>query len=229
MTATCPKGEHVSFGGVIAEFKPPPGVGTRPLVFAEGMRRTAADRWTVSGQSGTKSVGSHLTSIAYCDRGRVPTSVSKKVGLAANQVGSATATCPAGLVVVGGGFNSGAAPGHLELVVQLARVTSTQWRVTLRNIAPGATSVTAIAYCGHGPAPKVQVSAVGMAAKKGGTARASCPAKTSLVFGGLVALSPSSADLEPFSWTAASTTQWAVGGYNDGGSNGTMEALAYCR
>jgi hypothetical protein len=233
VTATCPKGEHVSFGGLVAEFKPPPDSTNKPVVFPEGMRRTAPDRWTVTGQSGTPGIGSRLTAIAYCDRGAVPSTASSTVAVAANRTGSVTATCPAGKVVVGGGYNSGASRAHLELMVRLERPTPTQWRVILRNIAPRATTITALAYCGPGPAPTPHVNTVKLPKNKGGTARASCPADTSLVFGGLIANSPRSgvhgADLEAFSWSAASTKQWVVTGFNDGDAGGTLEALAYCR
>jgi len=232
-TATCPKGEHVSFGGVVAEFKPPANASNHPLVFPEGMRRTAPDRWTVSGQSGTPGIGSRLTSIAYCDRGAVPGTASSTVSVAAHRTGSATATCPAGEVVVGGGYDSGASLHHLELMVRLERTTPTQWRVILRNIAPRATKITALAYCGSGPAPTVHVATVSMPKNKGATARASCPANTSIVFGGLIANSPRSgihgADLEAFSWIAATPKQWVVTGFNDGDAGGSLEALAYCR
>ena len=233
VTATCPKGEHVAFGGLVAEFEAPPKAPKHPVVFPEGMRRTAPDRWTVLGQNGAPDTGSRLTAIAYCNRGAVPSTASNAVAVAANRTGAATATCPAGKVVVGGGYNSGASLHHLELMVRLERPSPTQWRVILRNIAPRATNVTAIAYCAAGPAPTERVTTVTMPKHKGGTARASCPANTSLVFGGLIANSPRSgihgADLEAFSWTAASTKQWVVTGFNDGDAGGTLEALAYCR
>jgi len=233
VTATCPKGEHVAFGGLVGEFKAPPNAPRHPVVFAEGMRRTAPDRWTVSGQNGAPDTGSRLTAVAYCARGAVPVTASNTVAVAAHRNGSVTATCPAGTVVVGGGFDSGASPQHLELMVRLDRPTSVQWRVVLRNIAATATKITALAYCAAGPAPTVHTATVKMGKNKGGTARASCPANTSLVFGGLIANSPGAghqaADLEAFSWTASSTKQWVVTAFNDGGSSGNLEALAYCR
>src|SRR6185312_1569676 len=50
-TATCPKGQHVGFGGVVAPVKAPYGKGS--LVFPTAMRRTASNKLTVTGQSGT--------------------------------------------------------------------------------------------------------------------------------------------------------------------------------
>jgi hypothetical protein len=233
VTTTCPGGEHVAFGGVVAQFRPPPNVPDRPLVFPEGMRRTAPDRWTVDGQSDTKGVGSRLSAVAYCDFGPAPLTAAHTVTLQAGRAGSAIATCPAGTVVLGGGFKSGASPQHMELIAQLERGSSTQWRVTLRNISKFATTLTALAYCGRGTTPTEYSSTISLARDKGGTARANCPAGMSLAFGGVVVTSPGSgaaaADLEAFSLTAASTKQWVVSGYNAGNSAGTVEALAYCR
>jgi hypothetical protein len=232
-TATCPKGEHVSFGGLIAQFVPPPNAPGRPAVFPEGMRRTAPNRWTVIGESAAIGTGSRLTSIAYCDRGSVPAAAAKTVSLAAHHTASVTATCPAGTVVVGGGFKSGASPQHQELLSQLQATSSTQWRVTMRNIAKFPTTLTALAYCSAGPAPTLHSATAALPGEKGGTARASCPNGTALVFGGLLAVSPGSgvdsADIEPFSFSAPSTKQWVVGGYNAGARAGSLEALAYCR
>ena len=152
------------------------------------MRRTAPDRWTVIGQSGTPGTGSRLTSIAYCGRGAVPSAASNTVSLAAYRTGSATATCPAGTVVVGGGYKSGASLATLRSCCLVCEATTpTQWRVMLRNIAKfRATALTALAYCGsRSGAHRCTSTTVAMPGEKGGTARASCPAKTSLVFGGL--------------------------------------------
>jgi hypothetical protein len=74
-----------------------------------------------------------------------------------------------------------------------------------------------------------------IAGHKGGTARVSCPAGTSLVFGGVIVSPPSRSPVKkfsavvPFSWAAQSTTRWVVTGYNLGTNSGTLAAVAYCR
>ena len=130
-----------AFGGLVAQYQVPPGSGAE--VFPEGMRRTADNKWTVYGMSGTDLEGSRLTAAAYCNRGSVPRVVTKTVALAGLQVASAIATCPSGTFVVGGGYNSGAALQHIELVGRLERLTPTEWVVTMVNIMPTATTVTA--------------------------------------------------------------------------------------
>jgi hypothetical protein len=231
VTATCPKGEHVSFGGVVAQFHAPPHSGA--IVLPEGMRRTAPNRWTVTGMSSSDVIGSRLTAVAYCARGSVPTSASSSVKVAGYSRGSTIATCPAGTVVVGGGFNAGASLQHQEIVERLAEPSARQWAVTVLNISKTKTTLTALAYCSRGGAPSAYSTTLSLPAHRGGTARVSCPKGTSILVGGLVAHSPAigkkAAVLAPFSWTAASNSQWVVTGYNAGTVAGTLDALAYCR
>jgi len=234
-TAICPKGEHVSFGGVIGEFKPPPKTTGHPAVYPTSMHRTAPGRWTVTGQSETVGTGSHLSAVAYCDPGTVPRRVSSTVRLPGHDAKTALATCPAGTVVVGGGYSSGSSFANVEYVGQLDLNSSTQLAVTMVNLVKAATTVTAIAYCAAGVAPVEHTTTMTLAGHKGGTARVSCPTGTSLVFGGVLVSPPSGSSVTnfsaviPFSWTAQSTTQWVVTGYDLGTSSGTLAAVAYCR
>lgn len=230
-TTVCPAGEHVSSGGAIGQFHAP--VGSGPIMFPEGMRRTAANKWTVYGWNNAPLTGSRLTAVAYCDHGAVPTVAEQTVSLPGQRVATAVATCPPGRVVVGGGYNSASSAGHLEIVIRLGLLSARQWVVSMGNFRSAATRLTAIAYCGQGVEPTEAAAAVTLGAHKGGTARVSCPSGTSILFGGLVTSSPTAgkkfADLAPFSWSAASTKQWVVTGYNAGNLAGTLLALAYCR
>ena len=231
-TAVCPAGEHVTSGGVIGQFRPP--VGNGPIMFPEGMRRTAGNKWTVYGWNNALFTGSRLTAVAYCDHGAVPAVAEQTVALPGGKVATAIAACPAGSVVVGGGYNSASSPGHLEIVVRLGLLSARQWVVSMGNFRSAGTKLTAIAYCGHGVAPTEAAAAATLGAHKGGTVRVSCPSGTSVLFGGVAASSPGTsskqfADLAPFSWTAADTKQWVVTGYNAGNLAGTLFAVAYCR
>jgi hypothetical protein len=234
-TATCPNGEHVSFGGVIGEFKPPPNTTGHPAVYATSMHRTAANRWTVTGQSETVGTGSHLSAVAYCDPGTVPRRASNTVRLPGNNAKTAIANCPAGTVVVGGGYSSGSSFDKVEYLGQLDLNSSTQLAVTMVNLVKTATTVTAIAYCAVAVAPAAYTTTLTIVGHKGGTARVRCPAGASVVFGGVLVSPPSRSShtnysaVVPFSWTAPSTTQWVVTGYNLGTNSGTLTAVAYCR
>ena len=102
------------------------------------------------------------------------------------------------------------------------------------NIGKSATSMTAIAYCSTGTAPQEIAKSITVHGHQGATARATCPAGTSLLFGGVEVSPPTGSTthfsaVTPFSWTAASRTQWAVTGYNIGDQSGTLIAFAYCR
>jgi len=234
VTATCPKGEHVSFGGVISEFKPPPKTTGHPSVYPTSMHRTAAGQWTVSGLSETVGTGSHLSAVAYCDRGAVPRVASGTVRLPGFAASTAIATCPTGTVVVGGGFSSGSSRTNLEYVGQLERASSTRLAVTMGNVVNVATTVTAIAYCAKGSAPTEHTTTLTLAGHKGGTARVNCPTGSALVFGGVDVSPPTGtagnySAVVPFSWTAQSPTQWVVSGYDVGNVSGSLTAVAYCR
>jgi hypothetical protein len=233
-TAKCPKGEHVSFGGVVGEFKPPPRALKHPSILPSSMHRTAAGSLTVKGRNLAVGAGSHLSAIAYCDRGAVPRVVSHTVKLAGFNGNIADATCPAGTVVVGGGYASAASPTHVEYLGELGLESPTTLRVAMVNLSKVATTITASAYCGKGNAPTEVERTVTLAGRKGGTAHASCPAGTKLLFGGLDSTPPTGTSAHfstvvMFGMTAPSPTTWSVNGYNVGDLKGTLTAIAYCR
>jgi hypothetical protein len=157
--------------------------------------------------------------------------VQTTVSVAPHQVKGAVAKCPAGTVVVAGGFNTRAHP-YEEVVKGLERTAADSWRATILNIGSVSTTITSIAYCGPGPAPTLTSAQVNIAGFRGGTARATCPGGTTLVFGGLVVTTGWSNDLPhlvPFSFTADSTTTWSVAASNVNSVAGKATALAYCR
>ncbi|MGO9874061.1 MAG: hypothetical protein ACLPVY_09705, partial [Acidimicrobiia bacterium] len=231
-TATCPTGQHVLFGGFkVAE--------QQATGFVTGLRRTANDAWTVDAYNlgaintytGFASSPIGVSSFVYCGLGAVPSKATSTVEIryrSGRPSGSATARCPAGTVVVAGGFAS--TPGSTLFVTDLERVASDLWRVSgylsLLSVYDGHTVValTSIAYCGPGPAPKL-VSRTLDTYSRGGTARATCPVGTQLAFGGAIVPTGSDADFTYLKTLRAETrSTWSVGG---GGGNVT--ALAYCR
>ena len=227
-TAVCPGSEHVAFGGLTGQFSPV----NDELVFPTGMRESAAGKWTVYGQSVSTTRGSQLTAVAYCSNAPAPTAVQETVSVAKGHLGRAVAKCPAGTVVVGGGFNTKAFP-QVGAVAGLERIAADAWRVSILNIGDGPTTVTAIAYCGAGPAPTAKSAAVLLRSGAIGTAKATCPGGTALLFGGEIASASGLADRLPhvlaFSFAPVSNTQWNASGGNGGGSPGWITALAYCR
>jgi len=215
-TATCPTGQHVLFGGFENA--------------ATGMRRTANDRWTtysfMIGNPGQPNPPLSLYSMAYCGYGPVASKATSTVEIryrSGRPSGSATARCPAGTVVVAGGFAT--SPHSYVVVTGLERVAADLWRVSAYPVLSTThTALTSIAYCGPGPAPKL-VSRTIKTRAYNSFVRATCPAGRQLVFGGAIVTGP----FDPFLQTLRARTQstWAVTGY--AGQEGKLTALAYCR
>ncbi len=191
------------------------------------MRRTANNRWTAYGTNSSPTPYSgtpiDLSSYVYCGYGPIPSKATSTVEIRRNRSGSATARCPAGTVVVAGGFAT--TPHTIIYVYDLERVASDLWRVSGGTV--GTTSLTAIAYCGPGPAPKLVSQTVKIGAVVSAV-RATCPVGRHLVFGGAIL---TGAFLQTLRVPAKTKNAWAVTGY--GGDNGLpsakLTALAYCR
>jgi len=209
-TATCPKGQIVLFGGFSN------GVA--------GMRRTASNQLTVDGYN-LGGPPLWLSAFAYCGRGTPPTKATNTIKV--STFGTATATCPAGRVVVAGGF--AASPHSVIAVTRLERVGVNRLRVTayLRYGLTKHTLLTAIAYCGKGPAPKL-VSHTETLPKSGGNSQATCPAGTKLTFGGVIAKGSGYHPLV-FGMVAVGQDTWRVRDSTDKRAPSTLTSLAYCR
>ena len=230
VTASCRIGEHAAFGGVRAEF----GFGVaQPGVIPTNLSLSSARGVTAIGQNVGTAPGS-LTAVAFCAAGPGParTTVSKTASVAARGGGAVTATCPAGTVLVGGGFH---APVTAEIyLTRLERTSARAWRVAVANFTFGAVPLTAIAYCGAGPVPQ-QALAIAQSPSGGQpfNVAAVCPVHTSLVFGGLRAtnLGPGFDPVVvlPISLEASSSGSWRVDGVAGFVGGGSLQALAYCR
>ena len=202
------------------------------------MRRTASNRWTVYAYNlyiGLVSVSNSplsVSSMAYCGYGPVPSKATSTVEIRdrpGRASGSATARCPAGTVVVAGGFAT--TPHSAVVVTGLERVAADLWRVSAYlSVGPTHTALTSIAYCGPGPAPKL----VSRTIKTGGltsSVRATCPLGRHLAFGGAIVTGVGGTDLQTLRVVAKTKSTWAVTGYGGQGRRrtGKLTALAYCR
>jgi hypothetical protein len=226
VSAKCPAGQVVGFGGLVAEYHH--GAST---LYPTGMRKTAAGQWTAYGQSMAPTRGSQLTSIAYCSAVGPTQVVENTVSVLGHHVGSAVATCPVGTVVVAGGFNTRGIP-HFAAMKGLERIADDQWRATIVNVNQWTTTITSIAYCGPGPAPIMVSGQVNVPANSGATARATCPLGTELLFGGhtaTVGVGDHLPHILPFGFQAETTTRWGVAAKDVNKVPGKVTALAYCR
>jgi hypothetical protein len=206
-TTRCPQGQHVMFGG----YKN--GVA--------GMRRTADDRWTVDGFN-LGGPALKLTAYAYCGGGPVASKHTRTVSVTSS--GSATAKCPAGKVVLAGGFAT--SNKSVFAATRLERTAPNAWQVSgyLRYGITKRTALTAIAYCGTGPAPTAISKTVSLS-KDGGRSTVACPTGKMLTFGGMVVrpAKPKTALVLLMRVEGAKT--WAVAN----STAGKLTSIAYCR
>jgi hypothetical protein len=207
VTARCPRGQHVIFGGL------------RNAV--AGMRRTADNLWTVDGFN-LGGPPFKLTSYAYCGRGPITSRHNKRVVI--TSYGTATAKCPAGKVVLGGGFAT--SPNTVFAVQRLLRLGTDRWQVSgyLRYGITKRTELKAIAYCGKGPAPQA-VSRTVRLSSDGGRATATCPTGKRLAFGGMVARAAKPRTALVFIMRVKDVNGWEVAN----STAGTLTSVAYCR
>jgi hypothetical protein len=235
VTTKCPAGEHVSFSGVMSEFRGPITASNARIVFTTGMHRLGTNPAALTETAvNPRSVGAHYTATAYCDRGTVPTVAAKTVPLGSFGLAVALVNCPAGTVGVGGGFASGSGPRNIEYLGELGMNTATQLVVGVANLSNVATKLTALVYCAAGTAPTEVRKQVSVAGQKLVSAEVTCPTGTKLVWGGLDSSPPSGtppnvSGVIPLSWYAPSINQWKVTADNLGNKAGTVTAVAYCR
>src|SRR5262245_51699877 len=165
-TAICPAGQHITFGGIGAPLGVPLGSGPEmfPQQFFADSTQTKWTTVAVNGKPDDMNHPANLTSHAYCGPHSTRTVVTKTVSVASGNVGVATATCPAGKVVLGGGYKTPpVTPYPYTLITRLRAPTSTSVEVAAVHFAQTpTTTLTAIAYCGDGPALTEVTAAIAM-------------------------------------------------------------------
>jgi hypothetical protein len=249
VTASCPHGQHVNFGGfktdTIVPFQSKQNLW--PASMGAGGKDT--NKWSTVAASPSIG-GGKLTSIAYCRGGAEPKVVTKKkivLQSAANdELRKVSVTCPPGKNVIGGGwsartasplyFNDDSQP-YLD-IMGLERTSNRTWQVSVVNQRPKQHAVTAIALCGKGAAPKTSVDTVKFPASGSSTmktATATCPGKTEVVFGGFRGDFGSLSGKNAFIFSFYRSSKKAIsvrGGQNYVFGNTQvpkLQAIAYCR
>jgi hypothetical protein len=206
-TARCPSGQRVLFGGYRN------GVA--------GMRRTAENRWTVNGFNlGGDPLD--LTSYAYCGKGPIGSRHTKTVSI--TSYGTATVKCPAGTVVLSGGFAT--SPKTVFAASRLKRTAANRWTVSgyLRYGRTKRTGLTAIAYCGRGPAPKPTARTVKIG-NDGGQSAVTCPTGKQLRSGGMLVRTAKPKTALVFFMRVDGANTWRVAN----STAGRLTSIAYCR
>jgi len=147
---------------------------------------------------------------------------------------TATATCAAGTVAIGGGFSTNAVnPGTFSIVIDDYRVGTQQWSVSaiFGSMVSVNGSINAVAYCrpsnrtindvtGSGNTPAVSIAA--------GSATATCPSGQKLVAGGFQSTHTSSAVVIVQQNSSTQPGAWTVAGINNTSVSQTLTAHAYC-
>jgi hypothetical protein len=126
-----------------------------------------------------------LTDYAYCDtQPRAVVARSSQVPLPAGSPATVSVSCPGGSVPISGGYrfaNGSNASGSAVL----SRRVRGGWEVTGYNGGPGASELTAYAYCQRNGAPlDGESSKQTLQAFSTGSAETQCPAGTRIVSGG---------------------------------------------
>jgi hypothetical protein len=151
-TATCPSGKQAVGGGFSVPLSP------SKALFVTSSFRSAPNAWTVAARESKGSAAA--TAFAYCrnaNRSITDVTASGNVPSGGAQVGSASASCPAGTQLISGGFEviNGASGNYAVPTSSLAINTSPSWLVQAVNNTTGAHPFTVHAYCMVGiPAPK---------------------------------------------------------------------------
>ena len=141
VTAKCPRGTRVAFGGFKADFDPKFGPHTG-AIWISSLRRGSNRTWTASGINLGNGAGK-LTSVAYC--GHVPktTQHSASAVVPGQKRRSATATCPKGQALAFGGF---VAPlkyhGEFVQIDRALRGSGQAWTARALNTSTSSTTGT---------------------------------------------------------------------------------------
>ena len=237
-TAVCPSGDYVTGGGFVDAVSWPPNSGGETWVESEALV-SAGRGWSVEGKDYQPATA--ITALAYCTKGTAPSlkKVSKTVKVSDRGLGTSEVQCPAGTVVLNGGFTVTFPTYKASWApVQSAyRPSPTSWKVSAVNgFDPGSIDITATAYCGKGATPKQVVSpATTVQPSSMGDAVAKCPLGKPALFGGFSAqYDPSKGiTVDAISLTSPTASEWKVTGGNwgiaeYGGVSGTILSYAYC-
>jgi hypothetical protein len=148
--------------------------------------------------------------------------VAKETTLAGNGADSITAECPAGTVVVGGGFS--ASP---EVVVSSQYPQITGWQANVRNTSGSSKVVRVYAVCLHNaPGASIEIVDESTVMPKNGhkEVHAKCPAGSVVTGGGWRA---TGGDVR-FTSSSKTGAAWNIGAYNDSPNNCMLYAYAVC-
>jgi hypothetical protein len=144
--AVCPPGTIAVGGGFTTAFMP----GGGSAIAVDNSFRSSSESWQATGEnvSGTGAVTAHV----YCRRGRlaaIDVEDTAPIAGAIFAVGNATASCPGGTQLIGGGFQTTRGPnaGDIAFPFVNSRTGPRAWTVSSANNTTVPQTLTAHAYC----------------------------------------------------------------------------------
>jgi hypothetical protein len=167
---------------------------------------------------------------------KLKTATASATASGAFDVATATASCPGGTKVIGGGYTSSAPspPNHWLNVFESQRAGGRGWRVSGAEYFPaGSDTLTAYAYC---QAFKGKIKAlpqqatIPTTADQGTVVQASCPGGTKAISGGFSTEAPNASDSSYVSRSiAAGGDRWVVDATRLTGAAGrSLFSYVYC-
>ena len=252
-SANCPAKQHVVAAGFATTTTPTQGVLATSLVpTATGVTAGALN---VSGTAGSVSGTAYCTPNAPTKKGKKKKKKKAKHAAAAKKkkkkkhkkpsnpqvlsgtwpipggaaTGTATVTCPQGKTVRGAGFSTVPVTGGTYVLSSLELVSPSQVRAVVEgySLPTNATTVTATALCGTGPALGTVIGpAASIPAGASGTSTASCPAGKTVAFGGLTE-GGTTVVAYPDGLARASSSSVTASAFSNAAGQ-TVTAIAYC-
>lgn len=191
VTATCPQGEYVGFGGWTIDNVFPQGTGASGWAFVMEPVGKKVKQWSVSGYNRAAAREAKLTSFGYCFKGEKPKLVKQAVNIPAAGSNSAVpgesvATCPKRTTLIGGGWGVAMDIDNFGVVTptRFERSGKRALAVAVINEKEQAVELRVVAICGKGKKPKPVETKVVLGPHEVKTGTAKCPAGEKVVFGG---------------------------------------------
>jgi hypothetical protein len=237
LVISCPKGSFPLGGGMTSDPEiAPDGEGVYPHSYERlGVQRGFHVTALIIDPTPRNTLRRSTTLQVVCGRGLVPlSSPHRTVFVRRNSTNTATASCPAGQYLFGGGFQrtNFTTPFRTyggNYITESRAVSPTAWRVTAHSVSWDGGELTAIAYCARDPSlPLIEVQASGpIEAGQTGTATTPpCPPGSALTSGGFSFDGSEAAFFADGSINEDGT--WSATGFGYFGPVPALTAYGYC-
>jgi hypothetical protein len=215
-TATCPSGTVLTGGGFASQ------ISAQTKVYTQSKEGNGWEVYLYNGSGSSQLVNAYA--ICLANTSGATTQALKQVSVPAGSTGSATATCPAGSIVTGGGY---ASQTSLSTEVYTQSKSGNGWEVYLNNTTGSSQLVNAYAICLSGTSgSSTQIlKQVSVSAGSTGSATAICSSGSILTGGGYA----SQPTLQTKVYTQSKADNgWEVFMNNSSGASQLLNSYAIC-